>query len=186
MRSTAYCRGLVDAAFKEERKRIAIRREDELKQAEDKYRKAFASAEAQRDERLRKINEVYAERMVEVQTAQQRDMREALQVHDRRLDELRGQVQTSLPRLDEKYQVLKERLAETHDKAWRTMADRWRDGITAAAAELDAISHEVDGYCPEWNDASWTDRALPRVVPPVVRSGTVALELAALPRGIAS
>ena len=30
----------------------------------------------------------------------------------------------------------------------------------------------------------WAERPLPRVVPPVVRFGTVPLELAALPRGI--
>ena len=47
MRLTAHCRGLVDAAFKEERKRIAARRDDDLKRAEENYRKAFAAAEAQ-------------------------------------------------------------------------------------------------------------------------------------------
>ena len=117
---TAHCRGLVDARLKEERKRIAARRDDELKRAEENYRKAFAAAEAQRDEKLRKINEVYAERMVEVQTTQQRDMREALDEHDRRLAELRGQVETSLPKLDEKYKELKERLAaEPRDRLAR-------------------------------------------------------------------
>ncbi len=183
---TAHCRGLVDAAFKEERKRIAARRDDELKRAEENYRKAFAAAEAQRDEKLRKINEVYAERMVEVQTTQQRDMREAIEKHDRRLAELRVQVQTSLPKLDEKYKALKERFAASYETAWRAMADRWRDGMKAAAAELDAINREVDGYCPAWNDGSWAERPLPRVVPPVVRFGTIPLELAALPRGIAA
>ena len=64
------------------------------------------------------------------------------------------------------------------------MADRWREGMKAAAAELDAINREVDGYCPDWNDGAWAERPLPRVVPPVVRFGTVPLELAALPRGI--
>ncbi len=92
---TAHCRGLVDAAFKDERKKIAARRDDELKRVEENYRKAFAAAEAQRDEKLRKINEVYAKRMVEVQTTQQRDMRDAIEQHDRRLAELRVQVETS-------------------------------------------------------------------------------------------
>ena len=92
--------------------------------------------------------------------------------------------QTSLPKLDEKYKVLKERLATRYEAAWREMADRWRDGMQAAAAELDAINREVDGYCPAWNEGAWSDRALPRVVPPVVRFGTVPLDLGALPRGI--
>ena len=183
---TVHCRGLVDTALKEERKQIAIRRDDELRHCEENYRKAFAFAEAQRDEKLRKINEVYAQRMVEVQTTQQRDMREAIEQHDRRLAELRVQVETSLPKLDGKYKTLKERLATNYETAWREMAGRWRDGMTAAAAELDAINREIDGYCPAWNEGAWSDRALPRVVPPVVRFGTVPLELAALPRGIAA
>ncbi len=183
---TAHCRVLVDAAFKEERKRVAARRDDELKRAEEKYRKAFAAAEAQRDEKLRKINEVYAARMVEIQTSQQRDLREAIADHDRRLAELRVQVETSLPRLEAKYKSLKARLAAEYETAWRSMADRWRGGITAAAAELDLINREVDSYGPAWSDASWAERALPRVVPPVVRFGTIRLDLAALPRGIAA
>ncbi len=127
---TAYCRGLVDAAFKEERKRVAARRDEDLKRAEENYRKAFAAAEAQRDERLRKINEVYAERMVEVQTTQQRDLREALDAHDRRMAELRTSPRPASPKLDEKYKALKERIADraTRPRGAR-MADRWREGM---------------------------------------------------------
>ncbi len=40
------------------------------------------------------------------------------------------------------------------------MADRWREGMKAAAAELEAINREVDGYCPAWNDGPWADRAV--------------------------
>jgi S-DNA-T family DNA segregation ATPase FtsK/SpoIIIE len=181
---TAHCRTLVDSAFKEERKKIAIRRDDDLKRCEEKYRKTFTAAEAQRDERLRKINEVYAERMVEVQTTQQRDLRDAMSDHDRRMEELRGQVQTSLPKLDERYKTLKDRQAQDHQGAWSGLIDRWRSGMTAAKAELDQINREVDSFCPAWNDASWVDRGLPKVVPPVIRLGTIPLELAALPQGI--
>ena len=118
---TAHCRGLVDAAIKDERKKIAVRRDDELRRCEEAYRKAFAAAEAHRDEKLRKINEVYATRMVEVQTTQQRGMREAIEQHDRRLAELRVQVQTSLPRLDQKFKSLKEPVSAraTAETAWR-------------------------------------------------------------------
>ncbi len=58
--------------------------------------------------------------------------------------------------------------------------------MKAAAAALDEINHEVDGYCPAWTGADWSQRGLPQVVPPVIRFGTVPLELAALPRGIAA
>jgi len=183
---TAHCRGLVDAHLKEERKRVTLRRDDELRRADDSFRWAFAAAESLRDEKLRKINEVYAERMVEVQTTQQRDLRGAIDEHDRRLAELRVQVETSLPKLDARYKALKEELAARYETAWRAAADRWREGIKSAAQELDAINGEVDLYCPAWHDPVWAERPLPRVVSPVVRFGTIPLELAALPRGIAA
>ena len=156
-----------------------------MKLAQVTFEKTFAAAESLRDEKLRKINEVYAERMVEVQTTQQRDMRDAIAEHDRRIEELRQQAETSIPKLDEKYKVLKERLCTGYENAWRAGAERWRAGMKAAASELDAINGEVDGYCPAWNDAAWAERSLPRVVPPVIRFGNLPLELASLPRGIA-
>ena len=140
---TAHARALLDAGLKEARKRVASQRDDDLKRAEDSYRRAFTAAEAERDERLRKINEVYATRMVEVQTAQQRDMRAAIDEHDRRIAELRTQAETNLPKLDEKYKALKEKLATSYENAWRAMANQWQDGIKAAAAELDLINREV-------------------------------------------
>ena len=181
MRLTAYCRGLVDAGFKEERKQIAARRDDELKRVEDNYRKAFAAAEAHRDEKLRKINEVYAERMVEVQTTPA--ARHARGHRRARPPPGRAAQSRSRPACRSST-----RSTRRSRSSWRratkppgaTMADRWREGMKAAAAELDAINREVDGYCPAWNDAAWADRSLPRVVPPVVRFGTVPLELAAL------
>jgi len=181
---TAYCRGLVDAEFKEERRRVTVRRDEELKRVEQNYRTAFMAAEAQRDERLRKINELYAERMVEVQTTQQRDLRDAIDTHDRLMAEIRTRSQTSPPKLDGKYKALKERIQTDCDTAWRAMAGRWRDGMKQAATELDAVNQEVDGYCPTWNDPSWSGRSLPRLVPPVVRFGSVKIDLASLPQGI--
>ncbi len=183
---TDYCKSLVDARFKAEKRRLTSRREEDLKQADENYRRAFVIAEARRDEKLRKINEVYAERMVEIQTTQQRDLRDAIDVHDRRMAEIRVYTEAAFPKLESKYKALKERISSGYDAAWREMAGRWRDGLVEAAAQLEAINREVDLYCPAWNDAVWSQRALPRVVPPVVRFGTITIDLAALPQGVAT
>jgi S-DNA-T family DNA segregation ATPase FtsK/SpoIIIE len=183
---TAHCRKLVDAQLKEDRRRITARRDDDLKKAEENYRNAFVAAEGLRDERLRKINEVYADRIVEIQTTQQRDLREAVEKHDRRIADIRAQSESSFPKLEEKYKAFKEQIRTSYNTEWRAMADRWRQGVTRASAELDALNREVDGYCPDWNDPAWSGRALPRVVPPVVRFGMIPIELAALPQGISA
>ena len=184
---TAYCRVKVAAEFKEERKKIAARREEDLKRAEDSYRRAFASAENQRDEKLRKINEVYADRIVEVQTTrEQGEMRNAIDVHERRMTELKAMAASGYPKLEEKYKAYKERIRSQYESAWNALATRWRDGMNQAAADLAAVNREVDTYCPEWNDPVWSSRALPKLVPPVIRFGKVPLDLASLPGGVSS
>jgi DNA segregation ATPase FtsK/SpoIIIE, S-DNA-T family len=181
---TAHCRALVDAKLKAERKRVTLRRDDELKQAEDNFRRTHAAAEAQRDERLRQINETYALRMVEVQTTRERNLRDAIDTHDKRLAAIKTQRETSLPKLDQKYRALKDQIRHEHDSTWTTLSDEWRQGMSRGVAELESIGREVAGYCPAWDDSGWTERGLPRTVPPVLRFGAVSLELAALPRGI--
>jgi energy-coupling factor transporter ATP-binding protein EcfA2 len=180
----AYCRARVNAQHQDVRRRVSERRDLEFKRTEEAHRKAVSDGEAQRDERLRKINEVYAERMVEVQTTQQRDLRKAIEDHDRRLADLKAQSETGFPRLESQYQELKERIRARYESDWCVLADRWREGMNHAIAELASINREVDGYCPAWDDPVWGQRAFPRVVPPVIRFAAVPLDLAALPQGI--
>ena len=124
--------------------------------------------------------------MVEVQTTQQRDMREAIDQHDRRLAELRTQVETSLPKLDEKYKAaqgavgdeLRDRLA----RDGRSLAG-WDEGRRRRARRDQPRGRRL---LPGLERRVLVRRSLPRVVPPVVRFGTIPLELAALPRGIAA
>lgn len=160
------------------------RRATDLKKAQEDYSAGIARAESLRDDRLRKINEIYASRMVDVQTTQQRDLRDAIDLFDRRILDLTTQSEASLRKLDENYRNLKAQIAQRHDTAYRVMADLWRQGIMRASSDIDQVNREVDEYGPTWNDPRWNDRALPRLVPPVLRFGDAALDLAALPDGL--
>jgi ABC-type multidrug transport system fused ATPase/permease subunit len=180
----AFCRTKVDTLLKEERIRLTREREDGLKQAEANYNKAIAAGEAARDEKLRKINELYAQQMVDVQTNQQVQMRDALELHDRKLSDLRGQVETSFPKLDSKYNALKQEIHERHKAEWQAMADQWRDGMKAVAEELEQVNRQVREWHPDWDSPGWGERPLPSRVPDTLRFGNVAVALGDLPDGV--
>jgi hypothetical protein len=182
----AHSRTLVDARREEAIRKLITQREESFNRAKDIQAKTIASGENNRDDRLRKINEVYSWRITEVQTTQQRDLRAALDTHDRRMAELKAQSEANFQKLEERYKELKEEIQNRYEIAWNALAQRWREGIRRVSAELEAIEREVDSYGPGWDDPSWNDRPWPRQIPPVLRLGTVPLELAALPRGIAS
>ncbi len=183
---TAYCRAQAETRYAEERKRLATRHEEDMKRAKESHVQAIDIGETKRDERIRQINEIYAQRMVDVQTAQAREMSEAVESHRRRMAEIQTQSESNLVKLDEHYKSLKEQVRTRFETKWTALAARWRDGMERVSSELSAVRRTVDEIGPTWDDPSWPDRPLPQLVPPVIRMGTVAVELAALERGVSS
>jgi energy-coupling factor transporter ATP-binding protein EcfA2 len=182
----AYCRGLVDAKMNEARRSLTFRRDEELKQAEIQNTKTIRAGEEQRDERIRKINEVYALRITEVQTTQQRELRDAIDAHDRLMADIRSQAEAKAIKLDDQYRALKEKVRTRHEASWEALAKSWREGMRAATEEFDAVERESAGYGPRWDDPMWGSRSLPREIPPVLRMGEVALDLASIAGGISA
>ena len=101
--------------------------------------------------------------MVEVQTTQRARLRDAIDAHDRRMAELKSQSESRLPKLDEKYQTLKEQIrVPTTRRPGATMADalarRHAAGGRGARTRSTARS---TGYGPRWDDPAWAIAALP-------------------------
>ena len=180
----AFSRARVDARREDMIRQLSTQRDHDLKRAKDIQAKTIADGENNRDERLRKINEVYSWRVTDVQTTQQRDLRAALETHDRRMAEIRTQAEGNFRKIEEGYKDFKEQIQHRYETAWKALAERWHEGMRRASAELEAIEREVDGYGPTWDDPAWTERPWPRLIPPVLRLGTVPLDLATLPQGI--
>ena len=163
---TAYCRVKVAAEFKEERKRIAARRDEELKRAEDNYRKAFAAAEspprrkAPQDQRgLRRADGRGPD---DPAARHARRHRRPRPPHGRAA---RPGPRPATPSSTRSTRHTRSGSAPTTRPAWNALAERWRDGMNQAAAELDAVNREVDAYCPDWNDPAWQSRSLPEARP---------------------
>ena len=180
---TAYCRAQAEARYAEERKRLATRHEEDMKRAKENHVRAIDIGETRRDERIRQINEIYAQRMVDIQTTQASEMSEAVESHRRRMSEIQAQSERNLVKLDEHYKSLKEQVRTRYETKWAALATRWREGMQRVGSELSAVQRSVDEIGPTWDDPSWPDRPLPRLVPPVIRMGTVAVKLAALSAG---
>jgi len=183
---TSYCRAQAEARYAEERKRLATRHEEDVKLAKESHVRAIDNGETKRDERIRQINEIYAQRMVDIQTTQASEMSAAVESHRQRMSEIQTQSERSLVKLDEQYKSLKEQVRVRSETKWTALAARWREGMQRVSSELSAVQRSGAEIGPTWDDSSWPDRPLPRQVPPVIRMGTAAVKLAALPRGVSS
>ncbi len=183
---SAHSRGLADARLKLAKEKAAAKQNDDLQKAKDRHAFVIKAGEDNRDQRLRKINEVYAQRMTDVQTTQAREMREAIEAHDLRTADLKSRSESSFKKLEENYQTLKSQIKSKHEASWQAMAERWREGMTRASAEAAEVCRESDAFAPSWDDSVWETRAFPAVVPPVLRFGTIPIDLARRPGGISA
>jgi hypothetical protein len=177
-------RSTADERLAKARAHNAQRRDDELARAKRQQAETVAAGEAARDEALRQTNDKFARRMVDVQTKQQVDMRTAVEDYEKLKITLRTRLESNARKLDLKYHEHKAKLRARHDELWTAMAARWRAGIERARDELDEITRSVDALGPPWDDPGWSDRPFPRDVPPVVRFGSVRVDLAQLPGGL--
>jgi hypothetical protein len=182
----AHSLGLADERLKTERARVMQQRDDELEQAKQKHARTIAAGEDRRDKQLRTINETYGQQVTEIQTQQQLQLREAIEAYEKRKQELRAQTDAGNKKLDEQYRTIKEKIRHRHDASWNALANRWREGMVKAAAELDAVNQQVGELAPVWSSSAWNDRPLPQGIPPALRFGEFGLDLAQVPGGISA
>ena len=98
--------------------------------------------------------------------------------------ELRAQAEARALKLDEKYRALKEQVRSRHEKSWKAMAESWHEGMRRATEELDAVEREVVRLRPALGRPGLDVAAAPPLIPPVIRSGEITLDLRDLPGGI--
>ncbi|WP_422928783.1 FtsK/SpoIIIE domain-containing protein [Singulisphaera sp. PoT] len=179
-----FLRAGVAEQTKAERAAVAGRRDSETTQAKQRHDQAVVLGEAQRDERLRDINEKYGKRMIEIQNRQYSESREAIEAYEQRKVEVQNRFDTNLRQLEERHGDLKDKIGSRYQAAWNDMAGRWREGIARVRTELDEIARELDEFAPAWEAFSRPDRPTPRQLPPALRFGKFAIDMAGLPGGL--
>jgi hypothetical protein len=179
-----YCREQANARYEAEKKRLAAEHEAAVREAKERHARTIRTGETVRDDKIREINNIYAQRVVDVQTAQAREMREAVDEHDRRMAEIPEQAERNLAKLEEQYRELKEQVRVRAEKRWASLSKNWRQGIEEVTKGLAEIGQVVDEAGLPWDDARWENRPLPRQIPPLVRLGTVPVDLSKLPGGL--
>ena len=118
--------------------------------------------------------------MVEVQTNQAREMQEAVDAHDRRMAELPAKSERDLAKLEEEYKALKEQIRARSRDASGALPSRWREGMQPrrGRASRDVIARSTRSARPGTTPPGPIGRQ-PRPIPPVLRFGSVAVDLAA-------
>ncbi|WP_165245908.1 FtsK/SpoIIIE domain-containing protein [Paludisphaera soli] len=179
-----HCKSRIDGRFQESLRTLAARRDKDLERAKEVHTLTIAQGEADRDERLRQINEVYARKLRENAEERERRSREAAETHARKAADLKAKAEAGAIQLEEGYATAKAQARAVHESDVRAVASRWRASVSAAAAVLDEVARRAEGFGLSWEDPDWADRPLHRAIPPALRFGTVALDLAALPGGL--
>ena len=135
---------------------IAARRDEELKRAEDNYRKAFAAAEAHarrkaaQDQRgLRRSGWSRSRRPSSARCATPSTRTTAA------WPSCKSQAETSCRSSKRSTRQLKEQIATRYETAWRRWPSRWREGMQTGGGGARCDQPRGRPLLPAWDDAAW-------------------------------
>ncbi len=181
-----HCYAQLDEKLKNDRARLTQIRDEAHLLARTNHGRAIQAAEQARDDQLRQINNVYANRVTEIQTEQQVALREAIETNERKKAELAERTAAARQKVDEKYTSATATVKARHEESWKTMATRWRDGMSRVNTDLNAIRQEVDATSIAWTDLGASEQASPKAVPQALRVGEIRVNVADLPGGVSA
>jgi hypothetical protein len=145
--------------YRRQRAEIKQRRLAGLRQAMQEYRQKRASISARRAKEWSDVSERYRLLRSEIQERYDTDSRAVQEQHDREIADCKRE----------------------HGEGWQRLAQRWRDGLAQARAEIGRIQEEARQLAPDWSATAWQPSA---EVPSTIRFGEYAVDLARIPPGL--
>jgi hypothetical protein len=144
------------------RQRIETRRAEESVAAHQKYPALLKAITQRRDQQMAWANAEFPQRLEKLKSRFEWDLGKLRKTHDEQLDANSQQFQS----------------------AWMKMAEAWFDGLKRLEQQVDQANELLNHWFRDWRELGSSPLKLPTSIPPAIRLGTFAAELAAIPEGV--
>jgi energy-coupling factor transporter ATP-binding protein EcfA2 len=177
-----------------------------LETAKNDCRRLHAAIAARHKAEIKKTEERFATVTAELAAAKQQELRQADETYQPRLAAMIAERDETLARADAKYPPLlvaldggqataSQALTRQHDEEIAAnqrqyqqqqaeMADRWQTGLRRFQAAAERIAAGCDRLFPPWDAPAWRHWTPPAEIPPAIRFGHGAVELARIKGGM--
>jgi hypothetical protein len=146
------------------RQRIENRRAEESVAAHQKYPALLKAIKQCRDQQMAWANAEFPQRLEKLKARYEWDLGKLQKTHDEQLDANSKQFQC----------------------AWMKMAEAWFDGLNRLGQQNDQANELMNEWFRDWRKLGSSPLQLPTSIPPAIRLGTFAAELAVIPEGVPS
>jgi S-DNA-T family DNA segregation ATPase FtsK/SpoIIIE len=159
-------------------------RDSELRSSEQRYAQTHARLEATRGDELRKAEATYPPQWEEA--ARQRDQRlaETEAARNKTQQETEDGCRTETEQIAQHYEGRLTATQRESQRQWDAMAAKWRTGVSQFQAEVAAIGQVCDTLFRPWDATAWDEWQPPNEIPPVVRFGSVEVDLQRIENGV--
>ncbi|HUR55241.1 MAG TPA: FtsK/SpoIIIE domain-containing protein [Gemmataceae bacterium] len=172
------------AEFETEQKRLTEKHTRKKRDTANYYQPLLDTQKAQYDAEVERL--LSEHRVASEATKSKRKAETAAADDDymARRAEAIGRLDGELSAADSVYDARMSAAHVAQSAAWEQMADEWQQGAGEVASTLEFLRAEDDRLFPYWDALTRPDRPLPDDVPPGIRLGDAAMDLAALPQGV--
>ena len=177
-----------------------------LETAKNDCRRLYAAITARYKAEVKKADERFAAVSAEIAAAKQQELRQADETYPPRLAAMVAQRDQTLAEAEAKYppliaelesghaaasQALVEQQDETlaanqrqYEQRQAEMADRWLSGLRRFQEAAERIGRGCDRLFPAWDAPAWQHWTPPAEIPPAIRFGQGAVQLARIEGGV--
>lgn len=163
---------------------LIAKRDSDIRLAHQKYDPILEEIRQRQQHYLERINEKYPRLLSERAEQYEQRLQAFKDRHRQRTQELDQTYEQEIRALEQQYTERKQKLQEQYDTQWQSLETKWKQGMAAAYATADHVTRQTQRLFPAWDDESWRNWQPPTEFSPVVRFGSMSVDLHAIPGGL--
>ncbi|MCO6456811.1 MAG: AAA family ATPase [Pirellulaceae bacterium] len=177
---------LVQAAQETRRRQAAItaRRDDALRQTEEKWSRLSSQIESDRQQRLREAAEKNDALKRQLLETRDRDLQRLNDLYPPQLDERERKFRSDIQQLESSHQQQLAENRQQFERRWSELVHRWSTGIGQFQQAVDQMTAYCQRHFPAWSELDWNAWTPPPAAVEALRLGSYRFDLRQVDHGI--
>ena len=173
-----------EEVFREWQKVVTSKREAGMRKADNALASTLSAIEERRQAEFAAAHQKYPTLLEAITLQRDQRMQAADTEYPQRLEKLKARFDWELRKRSQQHDVDVVACTERFQKSWLEMAARWLEGWQLLVSDAELANQRCDEWFRDWQTLGSAPLKLPTQIPPAIRLGDFAIDLAMIPDGI--
>ena len=176
------------ATFETTKVDVEERRQREVAQADELFKQVCVEIDRRRDASLEAADASFPPKLQAVTERGETELKQADEYFPKKLDAIQERFRKETAEVDARRKDQLQHTDDQYNAAWKVLTDRWAGGLHEVEVLADSVNSDASRMFLDWNAAEFNLETWqpPTAVPDGLRFGSLSLDLADIPNGLAA